>query len=266
MMLVDTHAHLDFPEYREDVEGVLGRAKQAGIERIITIGISLSSSRKAISLAEEYSQVYATVGIHPHGAELLDDTTREQLIRLARNDRVVALGEMGLDYFRDRQPRKIQQECLRQQLEIACELRIPGVFHIREAHAAFFEVVKDYASSLSGGVLHCFSGDWEIARRCLDMGFYLSIPGTVTFSKAHVQQEVVERAPLDRLLIETDAPYLAPVPFRGKVNEPALMVHTAQKIAQLRGTTLEEVAYQTTSNAWKVFGLTEPLDFGGGSR
>jgi len=155
-------------------------------------------------------------------------------------------------------PRAIQRQCLRQQLEVACKTGLPVVFHVREAHADFLNIIADYATILNGGVLHCFSGDWGVAKRCLDMGFYLSIPGTVTFPKAEIQQEVVRQAPWDRLLIETDAPYLAPVPYRGKVNEPAFVRYTAAKVAELRGCSLEEVAEQTTSNAHKVFRIDNP--------
>jgi TatD DNase family protein len=252
-MLIDTHAHLDFPEFSEDLKGVLGRAKEAGVGEVVTIGISLDSSRKAVELADTYPEIYATVGIHPHGASSLSAQQLETLETLSRSRRVRAIGEVGLDYYRDRQPRMIQQYCLRQQLELACATHLPVVFHIREAHEDFFSIVEDYAAAMKGGVLHCFSGDWAVAKRCLDMGFYLSIPGTVTFPKAEIQQKVVRQAPLDRLLLETDAPYLAPIPFRGKVNEPAFVLYTAQKVANLRRCSLEEVASQTTANAHKIF-------------
>jgi TatD DNase family protein len=252
-MLIDTHAHLDFPEFAEDLEAVLERAKKAGVEEVVTIGISLASSEKATELADRYPEIYATVGIHPHDALSLSEQHLAALETLARKRRVVAIGEVGLDYYRDRRPRAVQRECLRQQLEVACKTRLPVVFHIREAHTDFFTIVTDYVALLEGVVLHCFSGDWAVAKRCLDMGFYLSIPGTVTFPKAEKQQEVVRRAPLDRLLLETDAPYLAPVPYRGKVNEPAFTRYTAEKVAALRGCSLEEVARQTTANAHAVF-------------
>ncbi len=252
-MLVDTHAHLDFPEFSEDLDGVLERASKAGVCEIVTIGIDLASSRKAVELADAHPGIFATVGIHPHDAFLLNDRQLKTLETLSREKRVLAVGEVGLDYYRDRQPRKLQQQCLRQQLELACSVGLPVVFHVREAHVDFLEIIKDYARALSGGVLHCFSGDWTVAKSCLDMGFYLSIPGTVTFPRAETQHEVVKRAPLDRLLLETDAPYLAPVPFRGKVNEPAFVVYAARKVADLRHASLEEIAHQTTINAHKVF-------------
>jgi TatD DNase family protein len=257
-MLIDTHAHLDFPEFAENIAAVLDRAREAGVFEVVTIGISLASSEKAIDLANRYREVYATVGIHPHDAAALTEEQVSLLERLAQERRVVAIGEVGLDYYRDRRPRTIQRHCLRQQLEVACKTQLPVVFHIREAHADFFAIVTDYAAALNGVVLHCFSGDWGVAKRCLDMGFYLSIPGTVTFPKAEKQQEVVKKAPLERLLLETDAPYLAPVPYRGKVNEPALMRYTAEKVAEIRRCSLEEVAHQTTANARRVFRIQGP--------
>jgi len=256
-MLIDTHAHLDFPEFSNDLPSVLNRAMQKGVQRIITIGINLASSQQVIDLAHRYPQVYATVGIHPHDAFLMDEEALSIFRSLAREDRVLAIGETGLDYHRDRQPRAIQRKCLNRQLEVACDLKLPVVFHIREAFDDFFDIVRPYAHSLGGGVLHCFSGDWNIAVKALDLGFYLSIPGTVTFPQASKQQDVVKKAPFDRLLVETDAPYLTPVPFRGKVNEPSYVYYTAKKVAEIRGCTLDEVASQTTSNACAVFHLND---------
>lgn len=257
-MVVDTHAHLDFPELGRDLDGVLQRAERAGVRRIVTIGIDLESSRKAIALAQAHEQVYATVGLHPHGARALSEETIAELRELASRERVVAIGEVGLDFYRDRQPRPVQRECFRQQLELACGIGLPVVFHIREAHADFLDIVRDFAGRLGGGILHCFSGDWAVASRCLDLGFFLSIPGTVTYSKAQMQQDVVVKAPMDRLLVETDAPFLAPVPFRGKDNEPSYVIYTVQKIAQLRGCPYEEVALRTSENASLAFGLALP--------
>jgi TatD DNase family protein len=258
-MLIDTHAHLDFPEFSQDLGAVLERAKQAGVGEIVTIGINLASSQKAVELAGAYPEIYATAGIHPHDVFQMTEKDLLALEAVALSGKVVAIGEAGLDYYRDRQPKAIQRQCLRQQLEVACKTHLPVVFHIREAFEDFLSIIKDYAAALEGGVLHCFSGDWAIARRCLDLGFYLSIPGTVTFPKVGIQQEVVKRAPLDRLLVETDAPYLAPVPYRGKVNEPAFVLFTAQKVSELRGCSLAEVADQTTANAHKVFRIANAI-------
>ena len=253
--LIDTHAHLDFPEFTPDFDRYLDRAAENGIVEIVTIGIDEASSRKAVELAEAYPQIHATVGVHPHDSSDLDIDALDALRALARHRRVVAYGEIGLDYFRNYRPREIQLRCFEQQLELASELRLPVVFHVRDAHEDFFRIVERMAHRLAGGILHCFSGDWEVARRCLDMGFYLSIPGTITYPKSQVQQDVVRRAPFDRLLVETDSPYLTPVPFRGKPNEPSYVVHTAAKVAELRGCSFEATAGQTTLNARKVFGL-----------
>jgi TatD DNase family protein len=253
--LIDTHVHLDFPELSTDLGAVIQRARDAGVVQMITIGIDEETSRKALQIAHAHSGVFSAVGLHPHEARSLDADSVRRFQDLARDPKVVAVGEIGLDYYRDRQPRETQRRCFRQQLEWAVELRRPVVFHVRDAHADFLEIVRDYAASLDGGILHCFSGDWTIARRCLDLGFMLSIPGTITFPKSEAQREVVRKAPAERILVETDAPFLAPVPFRGKVNEPSYVVHTARKVAELRGMAPEELALQTTANARRVFGL-----------
>jgi TatD DNase family protein len=255
MMLIDTHVHLDFPEFVE-LSQVLARAAANGVEEMVTIGIDVASSHRAVTLALSQAGVYATVGIHPHGARILDQNLLDELRDLGGRPRVVAIGEIGLDYYRDRQPRAVQQHCLRQQIELALELRLPVVIHVRDAYDAFLGIIGDYARSLNGLVLHCFSGDWAVARQCLDLGGYLSIPGTVTFAKAEIQQDVVQRMPLNRLLLETDAPFLAPVPYRGKPNEPAYLRHTAEKVAELRRLPIADVARQTTDNARAVFHLS----------
>ncbi|SHF47181.1 TatD DNase family protein [Desulfacinum infernum DSM 9756] len=257
VLLVDTHAHLDFPELIQDLKGVFRRCAQAGVDRIVTVGIDRASSQKAVSLSGEYPFVFATVGLHPHGARELGERDLEEMAALARNPKVVALGEMGLDYFRDRQPRPVQRRCFGQQLELAAEMKLPAVFHIRDAFEDFFREVMPWVPKLVPSVLHCFSGDWPVAKKALDLGFYLSIPGTVTYKNAVAQQEVVQKAPLERLLVETDAPFLTPVPFRGKPNEPALVRYTAHRIAELRGCPLETVARATTRNAYKVLGLEQ---------
>ncbi|MCE5333332.1 MAG: TatD family hydrolase [Desulfobacteraceae bacterium] len=255
--LIDSHAHLDFPEFIDSIPATLDRARDSGVRTIITIGIDLPTSRIAADLAQRYDSIYATAGIHPHDAFIADGPALKELELIARGDRVVGIGEIGLDYFRNQKPRIIQQECLRQQLALACRIDKPAVFHIREAWEDFFGIIPEFVSSLPPSVMHCFSGDWEIARKCLDLGLYLSIPGVVTFPKADALQEVASRAPLDRLLVETDAPYLAPVPHRGKDNEPAFAAHTARKIAELRGIPLSELAEATTRNTRRVFRIKD---------
>jgi len=251
--LIDTHAHLDFPEFADSIPAAIERALQAGVSTIVTIGIDIDTSRNAARIAGSYDRVYASAGIHPHASFSMDAGDLRELEIIAANHRVVAIGEIGLDYFRDRQPRPIQKECMKRQIEMAVKIAKPVIFHIRDAWEDFFQIVPEFASSLPPSVMHCFSGDWRIARRCLDMGFYLSIPGVVTFPKAELLQDVAKRAPLDRLLVETDAPFLAPVPYRGKTNEPAYLLYTAEKIAECRKEPFEKVAAHTTKNARTVF-------------
>ena len=251
--MIDTHAHLDFPEFADSIPAVVQRALQAGVSTIVTIGIDIETSRKAAEIAGSYEGIYASAGIHPHASFSPDAHALRELEKIADNRRVVAIGEIGLDYFRDRQPHPIQIECMRRQIEMAVKTAKPVIFHIRDAWEDFFQIVPEFVRALPPCVMHCFSGDWKVARRCLDWGFYLSIPGVVTFPKAESLQDVVKRAPLDRLLVETDSPYLAPVPYRGKTNEPAFVLHTAGKIAECRKEPFEKVAAQTTQNARAVF-------------
>ncbi len=251
--LIDTHAHLDFPEFADSIPAVIQRALQAGVSTILTIGIDIETSRKAAKIAGSYDRIYASAGIHPHDSFIPDAGALQELENIAANRRVVAIGEIGLDYYRDRQPRQIQIECMRLQIETAVKTAKPVIFHIRDAWEDFFRIVPEFVHTLPPSVMHCFSGDWRVARKCLDLGFYLSIPGVVTFPKAELLQYVVKRAPLDRLLVETDSPYLAPVPYRGKTNEPAFVLHTARKIAECRKEPFEKVAAQTTQNARAVF-------------
>lgn len=253
--LIDTHAHLDLPEFRHRIPTVIERALQAGVSRIVTIGIDIKTSRKAAGIAQSNEPIFATAGIHPHVSFDLTPEDIGELEKIATASKVVALGEIGLDYYHDRQPRTVQKECFKRQIETAVRIAKPVIFHIRNAWEDFFQTASEFAASLPPSVLHCFSGDWTIARRCLDMGFYLSIPGIVTFPKAQFLQEVARRAPLDRLLVETDAPFLAPVPYRGKTNEPAFVFHTARKVAECRKEPLEIVAEYTTKNARTVFGI-----------
>jgi TatD DNase family protein len=251
--LIDTHAHLDFPEFFDSIPDTLERADEAGVQTVVTIGIDLESSRKAAALAEKFDRIYAVAGIHPHDSFAPDESSLKELEDILQRDRVVAVGETGLDYYRNKKPHPVQIDCMRRQIELACKVRMPVVFHIRDAWEDFFRLIPEYVSSLPQSVMHCFSGDWKIARTCLKMGFYLSVPGVVTFAKARDLQDVVARAPLDRLLVETDAPYLAPVPYRGKTNEPAFVLHTARKISELRNEPLEKIAEYTTRNAKTVF-------------
>lgn len=260
-LLVDTHCHLDFEDLAGEHESILARAKQVGVEQVITIGIDLPSSRRAIALAEANGAIYATIGIHPHNARALSSKDIQELLTLGRKSQVVAYGEIGLDFYRNYKPRPVQTSCLHEQLNVARELGLPVVIHDREAHEEVLQILRDQKAWEIGVAMHCFSGDWMFAKKCLDLGLYLSIAGPVTYAKAQILQNVARQCPLDRLLLETDAPFLAPVPKRGKRNEPAFLIHTAEKIASLRNIPLEKVARQTTSNARRLFKLPK-LDGG----
>ncbi|MDI6631161.1 MAG: TatD family hydrolase [Bacillota bacterium] len=254
MQLTDTHCHLDDERFDPDRAAVVGRARAAGVTRIITVGYDLASSRRGIDLAGSLTGVFAVVGVHPHDAAAAPPDYIEVLRRLAREPRVVAVGEIGLDFYRDLSPRPVQREVFAAQLRLARELGLPVVIHCRDAHGEVCEILKREAAGLAG-VMHCFSGSWEEAEHFLALGFHISIAGPVTFPQSTKLVEVARRVPLDRLLLETDAPYLTPVPHRGKRNEPAYLVHTARRVAEIRGISLEELASATTENAARLFGL-----------
>jgi TatD DNase family protein len=253
MPLIDSHAHLDLPEFDADRDLVIRRARDSGIDAIITVGIGIDECRRALELAGRHPFMYATVGIHPHNAGGLDLAMLDFVERNARKPKVVALGEMGLDYFRNRSPRQDQQRCFRAQLDIARSLNMPVVIHDRDAHEDTMSILREEKASDMGGVLHCFSGDPAMAFSCIDMGFYISIPGTVTFKSASTLHEVVRQVPLDRLLIETDCPFLTPVPHRGKRNEPAFVRLVADKIAEIKKIEPGRVAEATSANARSAF-------------
>ena len=252
MVLVDTHCHLDDRQFDADRDAVIERAYKSGVEQIIAVGYDLVSSRRSVALAQSRPGVFAAVGIHPHDAAKAPQDYLETLRELAKDRGVVAVGEIGLDFYRDLSPRTVQRKVFIEQLRLARELNLPVVIHCRDATADVYEILVREAVGLSG-VMHCFSGNWENAKRFLGLGFYISIAGPVTFNKNSVLTEVVRNVPLGRLLLETDAPYLAPVPYRGKRNEPAYLVWIAQRVAEIRGTTLEEVAAATFSNALRLF-------------
>jgi len=253
-MLIDSHAHLDMEEFEADLGEVLEKALESGVSEIICIGIDLTSSAKALELSRKYDFIYSTVGYHPHHADQVDLRVLRDLADLAHDPKVVAWGEIGLDFFRRLSPPQIQMEAFELQLGMAGELGLPVIIHDREAHEHLSEILRKKGPPLTG-VIHCFSGDYALARLFIDMGFYISIPGTVTYKKAALVQDVAARVPLERLLVETDAPYLAPVPYRGKRNEPAFVKYTAQEIARLRGMDFQELALVTSQNARTLFKL-----------
>ncbi len=252
-MLIDSHAHLEMKEFNPDREDVIERARQAGVSYIVTVGTNLALSRKALSLAQQHENIYATVGVHPHDVAMADNKTFDDLCEIARDPKVVAYGEIGLDFFRNISPREKQIEMFSRQLELAVQLKLPVIIHDRDAHEETLRMVK--ASGVRCGVFHCFSGDYSMAMHCIDLGFYISIPGVVTYDKAKTIQDVATRVPLTTMLLETDAPYLTPVPHRGKRNEPSFIINTAKKVAQLKDLYWEEVADVTAHNTLNLFGI-----------
>ncbi|MEN6621742.1 MAG: TatD family hydrolase [Smithella sp.] len=252
-MLIDSHAHLEMKEFDNDREKVIERAKQVGVDYVITVGTNLGLSRKAAALADKYENIYAAVGVHPHDVNKINNKTYDDLKELAGRKKVVAYGEIGLDYFRNLSPQELQIEKFGEQLLLAKELNLPVIIHSRQAHDQSLKMIK--ASGVRNGVFHCFSGDYELARQCLDWGFYLSVPGVVTFNKSKTMQDVVRRVPLSSLLLETDCPFLTPDPYRGTRNEPAYIVHTAKKVAEIKGISWEEVAAVTAQNTLSLFNI-----------
>jgi TatD DNase family protein len=253
-MLIDTHAHLEMRAFDDDRDDVIRRAEEAGIDAIVTVGTNLQDCRKAVTIAGRYNSIYAAIGVHPHDVKGIDEKTYHLIRKMAGQPKVVAYGEIGLDFFRNRSPRNDQIRCFGEQLELAAELDLPVIIHDREAHGETLKMLAGWKGR-KGGIVHCFSGDTAMARKCVEMGFYISIPGPVTYPKSEKLLEVVRQVPLCRLLVETDAPYLSPHPRRGQRNEPAYVVYTATKIAETRGLPLEEVAEATSRNARAVFGI-----------
>jgi TatD DNase family protein len=253
-VLFDTHAHLHFPEFAADLDAVLTRARAAGVRGMITIGTDAETSRAAIDLAASQPDVYAAVGVHPHDAGAADDAALGAIERLARSStRVVAIGEMGLDFYRHHSPRDAQERVFRWQLDLCRRLGKPALIHCREAHAETLAICAAERVAEIGGIMHCFSGDAEVARRCLDLGLLISLAGPVTYPNARKLPEVVRLTPVDRLVVETDCPFLPPQPYRGKRNEPAYVAITAARVAELRGEPPERLAAQTTANARALF-------------
>ena len=253
MQLFDSHVHLSAEQFQGELEALLQRAAEAGVATMLSVGYDLPASRSAVQLAKEWPQLYAAVGCHPQDAAAYDAAWEEELCRLLSEPKVVALGEIGLDFYRDRAPRDLQRAVFARQIAIAKERQLPIIIHCREADAEVVAIVRQ--GGYFHGVMHCFSGDWQLAQECLEMGFYISIAGPVTYPKALTTQEVATNLPLDRLLIETDAPWLAPQKHRGRRNEPAYLRQTAEAIAKLRGIELDVLAEATSANAKRLFGI-----------
>ncbi len=256
--LVDTHAHLDSNRFSDDLPQVIEAAKAAGVHKVLTIGCDLASSRASVDLAANYPEIYAAVGIHPHDAREATPDTIEELKVLAQQDKVVAIGEMGLDYYRDHCPHDIQQTAFRRQIALAKEVGLPIIVHDRDAHQDVLRILREEGADQVGGVLHCFSGDLAMARACIEMGFYISFPGTLTYPKNHLLREVAEALSTDHMLLETDCPYLAPQVKRGKRNEPAYVRYTAEELARIKGLSVDDIARITSLNAFRLFGIGTP--------
>jgi TatD DNase family protein len=253
-MAIDSHAHLEMTEFDRDREEVIARASAAGLTAIITVGTTIPDCEKAAEIARLHPQVYAAVGIHPHEVSEIDPGTYDTLRVLARQEKVVAIGEIGLDFFYDHSPREVQLRCFAEQLDLACELDLPVIVHDREAHAETLRILQQRKGRLRG-VLHCFSGDEQMARECIALGLHLSVAGPITYKNADRLRAVAREIPAERLLIETDAPYLAPQPWRGKRNEPAYIVETARCLAEIRGMAAGELERLTEENTRRLFGL-----------
>jgi len=251
-MIWDTHAHLDDPGYAEDFDEIIARIQSSGISRVTNVGYDLTSSERSVKLAQDYDFIYAAIGIHPHNAAGATDEIWAKLLLLAKQPKVLAWGEIGLDYYRDLSPRSVQKEVFIHQIELANEVGLPIVIHNRDAHQDVLEIVKTHPPKF-GGVFHCYSGSWEMAKVLLNQGFYLSFAGPLTYKNARHTVEVAVHAPMDRILVETDSPYLTPEPRRGKRNEPTYVREIVTKLAEIKNLSFEEIASQTMRNAETIF-------------
>lgn len=253
-MLIDTHTHLDDARYDDDRETVIARAREGGVEAFVTIGCDLATSQAAVALADRFPFVYASIGVHPHEVKHIRDGWYDEFRRLAKNKNVVAYGEIGLDYHYNHSAPKEQRDRFREQIQVARELSLPVIIHTREAQEDTVAILREERASEIGGVFHCFSGDSRLAQEALDLGFYLSFSGILTFQNAAPLREIARNTPLDRVLIETDCPYLTPVPYRGKRNEPAYVSQVAKQLAALHPElSPDEVQQTTTVNARRLF-------------
>ncbi|UFJ40529.1 TatD family hydrolase [Brevibacillus humidisoli] len=258
-MLIDTHAHLNAQEFDEDREAVITRAQENGVSTIVNIGFNRETIPTCLELAERYPSIYAVIGWHPQDAKDMTDADLEWIAGLTKHPKVVGMGEMGLDYHWDTSPRDVQAEVFRKQIRLARQLNLPIVIHNRDAHQDVIQILREEKAGEVGGIMHCFSGSWETAQQALEMNFYISFGGPLTFKNAKKPKEVAAQVPLDRLLIETDCPYLTPHPYRGKRNESGYVRYVAEEMAKIRGLSYEEMARITTENARNVFRLPAPM-------
>ena len=257
-MIIDTHAHIDMDAFDDDRSEVIQRAKNTGIDYILNVGCDIESSLRSIELTERYDFIYGTAGIHPHDVKKIDHQTYDQLKQLLAHPKMIALGEIGLDFFKNYSPPDQQKEHLRKQVELSRELQKPIIIHCRDANEDTIAILSDYFPknpSARSGIFHCFSGNQELAERALEMGFYISFSGSVTFKKSDELRTIAKTIPADRLFVETDCPFLAPIPNRGKRNEPSYVIHTAQLIADIRGLDIKDVQRTTSLNFFELFGI-----------
>jgi len=257
-MIIDTHAHLDFPDYKSDLNSVLTRAKEAGVGCIINVGTNLSASKKSVTLAHQFNNVYASIGIHPHDAAKVSEEDWKELESLVKESKVVAIGETGLDYYRNRSPREDQQRIFRKHLALAKANNLPVIIHSRDASDDCLHILEEFKNGSLKGVVHCFSGTGEIAKRCMGMGLYISFAGPITFSNASNLREAAKSVPVERLLLETDSPFLSPQPKRGERNEPSYLAFIIPVLADIYSLSIDDIKRITTYNARKVFGIGEP--------
>ena len=267
MMLVDSHCHLDFPQFADQLDDVVDRASQAGVGAMVTISTKVREFPKALSIAERYENIYCSVGTHPHYADQEPDVSVEELVKIAQHPKVVAIGEAGLDYHYDNAPRDAQAESFRMQIAAARKTELPLVIHTRDADDDTAEILEtEMAKGAFTAVLHCFTAGRRLAERGLDLGLYVSFSGVITFKNAEELRGIARDIPANRLLVETDSPFLAPAPMRGKPNEPAFVAHTASKLAELRGLNQKDIAQLTTANFFNLFSkIPAPEEFEAGT-
>ena len=263
MTLIDSHCHIDSDRFDEDRDAVVQRAREAGVTAMLNIGTGDPHSddfRKAVTVAEKYENVFASVGVHPHDAKLYDDAAEEHLIDLAKSKKVIAWGEIGLDFYYDHSPRDVQREVLRRQIRTARKLELPIIIHSRDADEETVTILsEECGGDFAGGIMHCFGGTADMATSLMQLGFLISFAGNVTFKKAENLRDAARVVPLDKLLVETDCPFLTPEPFRGERNEPAYVEHTAKFLASFYGVTFDSIARQTTENFLRFFSLDEGI-------
>lgn len=257
MNLFDSHCHLENGRFEDDLPEVMNRMKEAGVHRCILAGSDMETSEQIVGFTQTYDHVYGVVGIHPHDAKTWTDDCADRIADWVKEPRIVGVGEIGLDYYYDHSPRDVQQEVFVKQLLLARRLDVPAVFHVRDAHGDVLSILREHRHELPAGVVHCYSGSVESAREYLDLGFYISFAGPITFKNANKLLDVAAYVPQDRILVETDSPYLAPVPMRGRRNEPSFVQYVAQKVAELRGISAEEMAEIAARNTCRLFRIAE---------